>query len=385
MKRVLISGASIAGPALAYWLQRNGFEVQLVERAAALRSGGQAIDIRGIALEVMSRMGLLGAARAHRTRMMGMSVLDKQGTDIWRSTERTLSGGRLDSGDVELLKDDLTRLLYDASSANAQYCFGDSITKIIETRQGVDVFFERGAPQSFDLVIGADGFHSNVRTLLDETPLVRDLGSHIAIFSAENFLGLDNWQLSFRDEVSGYLVYPVRDNTELRVTLGFGSSPSDPVLDVQAQKALVAQRCSEMGGPVPRLLAAMWHAPDFYFGSMAQIHLSHWSAGRIALLGDAAYCPSPLSGQGTSLALVGAYVLADELTRTSDDHIAAFSRYAERMRPYVRANQALAIEYPRGGIPDEVMERAKMAIPLDAEAAVDPPRVKRERRVAGHK
>lgn len=384
MKRVLISGASIAGPALAYWLHRYGFEVQLVERAVALRSGGQAIDIRGIALEVMSRMGLLGAARAHRTRMMGMSVLDKQGTEIWRSTERTLSGGRLDNSDVELLKDDLTRLLYDATGDTAQYRFGDSITEMVDSQHGVDVFFERGPPQTFDLVVGADGFHSNVRTLLDETPLIRDLGSHMAIFSADNFLGLDYWQLSFRDEASGYLVYPVRDNTELRVTLGFGSTPGDPILDVQAQKALVAQRCSAMGGPVPKLLKAMSQAQDFYFGSMAQIHLTHWSAGRVVLLGDAAYCPSPLSGQGTSLALVGAYVLAAELAKTPD-HAAAFSRYAERMRPYVRANQALAIEYPCGGISDEVLDRAKMAMRLDADAAADQPRLKRERGVAVHK
>lgn len=382
MKRVLISGASIAGPALAYWLHRRGFLVHVVERSVALRPGGQAIDIRGIALEVVSRMGLLGAARAHRTRMMGMSVLDKHGTEIWRSTQRTLSGGRLDSGDVELPKDDLTRLLYDATCATARYTFGDSIAKMAETPHGVDVSFERGGPESFDLVIGADGFHSNVRTLLEETPVVRDLGSHIAIFSADNFLGLQDWQLSFRDEVSGYLIYPVRDNSELRVTLGFGSSPGDPVLDAQAQKTLVAQRCSGIGGVVSRLLAAMWQAPDFYFGSMAQIHMAHWSAGRVVLLGDAAYCPSPLSGQGTSLALVGAYVLADEIGRTPDDHTAAFSRYAERMRPYVQANQALAIEYPRGGIPDQVMDRAKMAMTLGDSA--DQPRMKRDRRVAGH-
>lgn len=374
MKRVLISGASVAGPALAYWLHRFGFEVQLIERAVALRTGGQAVDIRGVALEVMARMSLLSTARAHRTRMMGMSVLDPRGTEIWRSTERTLSAGRLDNGDVELLKDDLTRLLYEATKATADYRFGDSIATMVETQYGVDVSFERGAPQSFDLVIGADGFHSNVRTLLDETPLVRDLGSHIAIFGTANFLNLDNWQLSFRDEVSGYLIYPVRDNTELRVTLGFGSSPGDSLLDVQAQKALVAQRCAAMGGAVPRLLAAMWQAQDFYFGPMAQIHLAHWSAGRIALLGDAAYCPSPVSGQGTSLALVGAYVLAHELKRTPENHVAAFSRYAARMRPYVRANQALAVEYPRGGIPDEVMDRAKMAMTLEDEAAADRPR-----------
>jgi len=368
MKSVLISGASVAGPALAYWLRKQGFAPTLIERASAVRSGGQAVDIRGAALTVVDRMHLLAAAREKRTQMRGVSMIDETGKEIWRSEERTVSGGRFDNDDVEILKDDLSTLLYDATKGDCEYLFQTSIAALVEDDEGVAVTFDNGLTRRFDLVVAADGLRSNTRRLVfgDDASLYRDLGSHLAVFTTPNFLELDNWQIGYRNECAGFLIYPAHDNLELRVTFGFGSDPTDDVRDAAAQKALVAQRCANLPWEAPRLLAAMEDAADFYLGSMAQIVMDRWSRGRVALVGDAGYCPSPMSGQGTSLAIVGAYVLAQELARASGDHRAAFAVYETRMRPFVERNQALAsIERTDMHVSDEDLDGAKNAISLD--------------------
>ncbi|GII75067.1 hypothetical protein Sru01_00490 [Sphaerisporangium rufum] len=364
MTSVLISGASVAGPALAFFLRRHGFAVTVVEHAPAPRPGGQAIDVRGVALTVVERMGILDDVRRHRTRMRGMSMLDGDGRELWRSTEVALSSGRLDGDDVELLREDLCRLVHDRTKDDTEYLFGDSITSLDQDGRGVRVTFERAAARTFDLVVGADGLHSNVRRLAfgPEPEFVHHLGTYLSIFSMANELGLRDWQTWFDDGDIGGAVYPVRDNSELRVNLGFRAEHpiSYDHQDVQAQKRLVAERCAGGRWEVPRLLAAMWEAPDFYFDSMAQVRMERWSAGRVTLLGDAGHCASPLSGQGTSMALVGAYVLAAELARAG--HQTAFAAYEERMRPWVAGNQALAFsnrdhagETPPGQSPlDEV-------------------------------
>ncbi|MEU7001904.1 FAD-dependent monooxygenase [Nonomuraea sp. NPDC046570] len=365
---VLISGACVAGPALAYWLRRHGLTPTVVERAPALRIGGQAIDIRGAALHVVDRMGIGERVRQARTHMRGMTVLDKDGNELMRSTEATYSGGRLDGDDVELLREDLTALLYERTRDDVEYLFGDSIAAMREDEHGVRVTFERGEPRTFDLVVGADGLHSNVRRLAfgEESRFLHGLGTHLAIFSADNFLDLDNWQVWLRNDDAGYGIYPVRDNTQLRVTLGFASEPpGHDYGDAAQQKRLIAERLAGLRWETPRLLEAMEEAPDFYFDAMAQIRMERWSKGRVALVGDAGYCPSPMSGQGTSLALVGAYVLAGELGRAGGDHGAAFARYDERMRPFVALNQALATENPGMAAAEESLERAKNAIALD--------------------
>ncbi|GLQ98805.1 FAD-dependent monooxygenase [Dyella mobilis] len=367
--KVLISGAGVAGPALAFWLNHAGFQVTLVEQADHLRSGGQAVDIRGAALEVVERMGIGAKVAQARTRMKGMTVFDGNGTEIHRSTSMVLTSGRLDSGDIELLREDLARILYEHTRDKVEYVFADKIRAIDEQPDGMHVRFERSAPRVFDLIIGADGLHSNVRSLAfgPEEPYLTSLKMQIAIFSTDNFLGLDNWQIWLRDSQAGYGVYPVRNNRELRVTLGFGEGDIEQgPLDISSQKRRVAARLSHLGGETPRLLEAMWHADDFYTEVAAQIQMPHWTKGRIALVGDAAYCASPLSGQGTSLALVGAFVLANELAKQPMNYREAFARYEERMRPFVKQNQALATEKPGEPASAASIDAAKSAIELPA-------------------
>ncbi|GAA3020513.1 FAD-dependent monooxygenase [Streptosporangium longisporum] len=368
MKTVLISGACVAGPALAYWLHRGGFTPTVVERAPAPRTGGQAVDIRGVALEVAERMGIGARVREARTRMRGMSVLDRDGNELFRSTEATFSSGRLDGDDVELLREDLTLLLHERTRHDVEYVFDDSVTSLQEDEDGVRVTFERGPARTFDLVVGADGLHSNVRRLAfgAEERFLHHLGTYLAIYGTDNFLGLEDWQIWFREGDAGCGLYPVRGNTELRITLGFGAEPfAIDHRDAEGLRRLVAERFEGLGWEVPAMIERMWPASDFYFDAMAQVRMERWSAGRVVLLGDAGYCASPLSGQGTSLALVGAYVLAAELGSAAGDHRAAFARYEERMRPFVELNQALALENPGGPAAEESIDRAKNAITLD--------------------
>jgi 2-polyprenyl-6-methoxyphenol hydroxylase-like FAD-dependent oxidoreductase len=373
MRSVLVSGAGIAGPAMAYWLRRSGFSVTVVERAPGPRVGGQAVDVRGVALDVVDRMGLGELVRAARTRMRGMSMVDGAGNELFRSEESTFSGGRLDSEDVELLREDLVAMVHRATRDEVEYVFDDSVVSLAQDESGVRVEFGSGAARTFDLVIGADGPHSVVRRLVfgAEREFSAHLGQYLAIFPMDNVLGLDNWQLWFHDPESGTggAIYPVRDNTELRVTLGFAAEPLtyDP-RNIQQQKQIVAGRLGGVGWRVPTLLSAMDSAPHFYFDAMAQIRMDRWTSGRVALAGDAGYCASALSGQGTSLALVGAYVLADELRR--GEYGQAFAAYERRMRPFVAVNQALATENPGGPAAGESVQRAKNAISLDADAPV---------------
>jgi 2-polyprenyl-6-methoxyphenol hydroxylase-like FAD-dependent oxidoreductase len=355
---VLISGASVAGTTLAYWLGQHNFSATVVERHPGLRPGGQAIDVRGPALTVLERMGLLEAAADRKTRMQGSSVVDRDGNELSRDTESTPTGGPIDSADVELLRDDLLELLYEATLPRTEYLFGDSIAALDNRGPCVDVTFESGSTRTFDLVVGADGLHSNVRKLVfgPEDRFIKRLGTHAAIFTVPNFLDLDHWQMWHYGDSTMAGVYSARNNTEARAMLGFMDDELRlDYRDTEGQFAEVQRRMADDGWVRPQLLQYMRDAPDFYFDEMAQIVMDHWSIGRVSLVGDAAYCCSPLSGQGTSVALLGAYILAGELKRATQrdwiDHGLAFTNYFKRFHGYIERTQFLATDNIPGGAP----------------------------------
>lgn len=346
-RSVLISGGGIAGPALAALLTRCGIAVTVVERAPAPRPGGQTVDLRGAARVVAERMGVLDAVRALSVDQKGIAWVRDDGSIAARMGADAFGGEGIIS-EIEVLRGDLAQVLADASTG-AEYVFGDSVTALEEDADGVTVGFERSAPRRFDLVVGADGSHSVVRALAfgPETECARPLGCYTTWFTVPAELDLDGWFLMHN--IPGGLVASVRPGRlpgEHKVGLSFRSGPlSYDRTDVIAQKALVAERFAGAGWEVSRLIAAMCAADDFVLDSMAQVHLPAWSRGRVVLLGDAAWSPTPLTGLGTSLALVGAYVLAGELA-SSDDVSAALRRYEEVLRPYVTGAQKL----PPGGI-----------------------------------
>ncbi|WP_214326124.1 FAD-dependent monooxygenase [Nonomuraea sediminis] len=334
--RILISGGSVAGPALAYWLNRHGHETTLVERAPGVRDGGAAIDFRGTALDVLERMDLLGTMREHQTRMDSMSLVDDSGKVVATLPDEAISG------DLEVLKADVTRILYEATRSQTAYLFDNTVTRLDQTDSGVTAGFESGPSREFDLVVGADGLHSAVRRLAfgPESDYLRHLGIYGALFTTGNFLDLDHAGLMYNTPGRSALAFAARGNTELRVGLSFvADGLAYDRRDREQQNDLVAKAYADAGWEVPRLLEAMRGAKEFFFDSSSQVVMDRWSAGRVALLGDAAYCAAPTSGRGTSQALIGAYVLAGELA-AGDGHAAAFDRYEQVMRPYVERNQA---------------------------------------------
>jgi 2-polyprenyl-6-methoxyphenol hydroxylase-like FAD-dependent oxidoreductase len=337
---VLISGASIAGPALAYWLRQYGFSVTVVERAPAPRTGGQAIDIRGAGREAAKRMGLLDQIRAAHTGVRGMAFINEAGRHMSRMPSDLLghSGGVV--AEIEILRRDLVQILYQASRDGVEYLFADSIAEMGEHNDGIMVTFERSGTRKFDIVVGADGLHSRVRALAfgSEADFVRDLGYYTAIFTAPRRVDLDGWFV-FHPAPPGRMagLYPVRGSDQARAMFFFTSSKLEyDRHNEDEQKQLLADVFAGVGWEVPRLLDAMWQAPDFYFDRTSRVDIDNWSKGRSVLLGDAAHCGSV--GMGTSMALVGAYVLAGELAASSGDHRAAFARYQAEMLGYVREN-----------------------------------------------
>ncbi len=347
-KSVLISGASVAGPALAFWLNRFGYATTIVERTPDLREAGYAVDFRGTAVEVLRQMGLFDAISAKATNMGPMHYVNARDRVV--ATLPSLAF----SGEIEIMRGDLAKILYAATYQQTRYLFGDSIAEMIDGDDGVDVVFDSGRSERFDLVIGADGQHSNVRAKVfgAERDFVKQLGLKASIFTVPNRLHLDYCGRIYSAPGSVAGIYSARQNTEARALLFFNGTPDDyDYRDVAAQKRLVRERYAGQGWHVPQLLADLDEAPDFYFDSVSQIHLDRWHRGRVALLGDAGYCASPLSGMGTGIAVVGAYILAHELEAADGDHRVAFAAYQTRLQPFADASQALALKAVSGFAP----------------------------------
>jgi 2-polyprenyl-6-methoxyphenol hydroxylase-like FAD-dependent oxidoreductase len=348
-RSVLICGGGIAGPALAFWLARQGLAVTIVERAPAPRPGGQAVDLRGAGRTVVERMGLLDAVRAISLDQRGIAWVRDDGRIAARMPVDAFGGEGIVS-EIEVLRGDLSAVLYEATLPETEYLFDDTVTALEQDDSGVRVTFLRAAPRRFDLVVGADGSHSVIRALAiaSETECTEPVGCYVSWFTAPAEVDLDGWFLMHN--APGGLVASVRPGRlagEHKVGLSFRSAPlALDRADVAAQKALVAERFAGAGWEVPRLIAAMEAAPDFVLDSMAQVRLPTWSRGRVVLIGDAAWSPTPLTGLGTTLALVGAYVLAGELAVADGDQAVAFRRLEEVLRAYVQTSQQL----PPGGV-----------------------------------
>ncbi|UOQ90819.1 FAD-dependent monooxygenase [Agromyces endophyticus] len=353
---VLISGAGIAGLALALQLTRSGIGSTVVERAEAPRPGGQAVDLRGASREVAERMGLMPGIDARRVHELGMSYVDGEGRVFGRMSMEDFDGeGAV--AEIEIARGDLAEVLLEAldqAAATApglvEVRYGDRITALEQHPDRVDVVFEHAAPASFDLVVGADGVHSATRRLAfgPEEEYAHPLGGYAAFFTLPTPSDLEpGWfALRFVPGIA-FGLRPDRDPSTSKAILTLRGA-HDPALrgDRVAQEALVRRALEGAGWHADTIVAAMAEASDFYFDELVRIDLDAPVNGRVALLGDAASCGSPMTGMGTATALIGAYLLAEHVAARPGDLEAALTRYAVDIAPFVEAGKKI----PGGGI-----------------------------------
>jgi 2-polyprenyl-6-methoxyphenol hydroxylase-like FAD-dependent oxidoreductase len=345
---VLISGAGIAGPALAFWLTNNGYRVTIVELADGIRSGGQTVDLRGAGGNVVERMGLIDQMRRHSLEQHGLAWIKADGTRRAEMPVTAFNGNGIVSK-LEILRGDLVDVLYQATKDRAEYRFGTRIDALEQNGATVQATLSDGTTISADLVVGCDGPHSAVRRLVfgPEEQFIKPLGGYNAWFTAPDTVGLDGWYLMYQAPGLNASMRPSHDPASCKAGLAFRSEPvSYDRRNADEQLALLAKHFDGAGWQCDRLLAAAQTSDDFYFDAFVQVHMPSISEGRVTLVGDAGYCASPLSGMGTSLALVGAYVLAGELGPADSVDAqrieAALRRYEAVMRPYIDRCQDLA-------------------------------------------
>jgi 2-polyprenyl-6-methoxyphenol hydroxylase-like FAD-dependent oxidoreductase len=346
----LIAGASVAGPALAHWLDRYGWRTTVVERAPRLRTGGQNVDLKGAGLQVIGRMGLEEEVRAAFTGELGVEFVGSRGQVIARFPVGDASGLTLTS-EVEILRGDLAELLVSATADSTEYRFGDRITAVHEEDDAAVATFENAPAERFDLVVAADGIGSGTRRLVfGDEPMVRSLGVEATWATIPRTASDTDWWRWFNAPGGTISMRPDRYGT-MRViitrTLTRGET-ADTVYrrTPDEQRALLHQTFAGAGWQTDRVLEALEDVDDLYTEVLGQVRAPRWSQGRVALLGDAAYCPSPITGMGATLAVAGAYVLAGEIA----SHAAlgdAFDGYERVMRPWVERVQKLPPGVPR--------------------------------------
>jgi 2-polyprenyl-6-methoxyphenol hydroxylase-like FAD-dependent oxidoreductase len=336
-RKVLILGGGIAGPACAYWLHRYGYAVVIAERAASFRDGGQNVDVKGAGQQVIKMMGLAEAIEAKNTLEQGQRYVDAAGTVVATFPKGAL--GTLTS-DFEILRGDFARVLFDATKEDCEYRMGTFVTNLREDDDEISVTFANGDVEAFEMVICAEGMNSSTRNLvLAEETRFRYLGAYMAFFKIPRRPEDDNWACTVNGIRGTFITLRPGNDTETTVLITFlkkdhdvdGNSPA-------TRRELLVQALKGRGTVADRIIADLDTVQDFYFGPMSQVQASAWSKGRFVMLGDAAYCPTPFTGEGTALALVGAYVLAGEIKRSAD-HTEAFDAYERLLRPYVERSQ----------------------------------------------
>jgi 2-polyprenyl-6-methoxyphenol hydroxylase-like FAD-dependent oxidoreductase len=344
-KSVLISGIGIAGPTLAYWLSSYGFTPLLIEQSARLRTGGYLIDFWGLGYEIAARMGMLPALLREGYQVQELRFVDDPGRRIagfGADVFRKLAGGRY----VSLLRGDLARAIYGKIEDRCETIFGDSVAGLEQTADGVRVRFEHAPARTFDLVIGADGLHSAVRRLAfgSQDRFETYLGYMAAVFEIGRYRARDELvYVSYSTPGKLAARFAMRDDRTMFLLVFAAAQPPSPGADdIQAQKAILHSHFADAGWECPQILAALERCEDLYFDRVSQIRMNSWWRGRVALVGDAAFCPSLMAGQGAALAMTAAYVLAGELAEMESRPEQGFQRYENVLRPFMTSKQDAA-------------------------------------------
>jgi 2-polyprenyl-6-methoxyphenol hydroxylase-like FAD-dependent oxidoreductase len=331
MRTALISGAGVAGPTLAYWLARAGLRPTVVEQANGQRSSGNPVDVRGPALPVVERMGVVDALRAAATQATGIRFVDASGR-LSRRISMPAARSAAGTPEIEVSRADLARILCTAASDDAEFVYDDTVTRLDQDPGGVDVTFETGPARRFDLVVGADGLHSAVRRLAFGPE--RDFIRHLGVYVATTPLGEPPQEPHdvLLHNTPGRLVamHPVRGEAGVAFIFRYPTVTGFDHRNIAQHRRILAEAyAGEHGWRVPELLARAQRADDLYFDAVSKVVLPSWSIGRVVLLGDAAASVS-LFGDGSSMAIAGARTLAAALA--DGDHVAAFRRYEAEHR-----------------------------------------------------
>jgi 2-polyprenyl-6-methoxyphenol hydroxylase-like FAD-dependent oxidoreductase len=346
VRNVLISGAGIAGPTLAYWLLRRGFTPTIVEEAPSPRAGGYVIDFWGLGWEVAERMGLTPVLLRDGYRMKELRLVNSSDQPVAR-LDVDVFRAAVEDRFISIHRGDLARGIYSLIDGKVETIFGDSIAAIQQDPDGVDVSFEHSAPRRFDMVVGADGLHSNVRKRVfgDERRFERYLGYYAASFNSPNYPVRDQGvYVSYALPGRQLGRYALRDGrTTFFFTFIGPPHPYQERMDNPGQKAALRQAFGGAGWECPAILDAMESSNDLFFDAVSQVRMDRWSHGRVGLLGDACSCPSLLAGQGSALAMAGAYVLAAELEAAGGDYAIAFENYQQRFKPFMDGKQEGAV------------------------------------------
>jgi len=347
-RTVLISGMGIAGPTLAFWLSAGGFVPALVERSSALRSGGYVIDFWGLGYDIAERMELRDEIERIGYHVRELRMVDNRGRRVAGFGTKIfddLTGGRY----VTIGRSDLSGLIFDKIKASCEYSFDDTVVALEQHSDGVEVELASGRSRRFDLVIGADGLHSNIRRLAfgPQHRFEKQLGYMVAAFEAEGYRPRDEAVYVVHTEPGRQLSrFALRDDRTLFLfVFARDSQARCDSIGLDAQKAILRDRFGQGGWETARILAELERTEDLYFDRVSQIEMSGWSADRVALIGDAAFCISLLGGQGSALAMTAAYVLAGEMVKCAGRHETAFRNYENLLRSYIAAKQRSAVRF----------------------------------------
>jgi 2-polyprenyl-6-methoxyphenol hydroxylase-like FAD-dependent oxidoreductase len=352
-KNILVSGAGIAGTTLAWWLKKFGFNPTLIEIAPALREGGYAIDFMGAGYDVAEKMGIIPALKEVDINFSKLVFVDsnnkEKGSMNYQKIKDFLNGRAF-----TLLRSDLAKMIYQSLDKDVEIIFGDTITNIAQNENEVSVTFQSGTTRNFDLLVGADGLHSKVRSLVfgNETQFEKYFGYYTSSYTIDDF-SLGNRTFSMYNVP--YKQVAVYSNSGNKTTTFFiFTSPeklSYPYHDIGKQKQILKTEFENSGWMCPQLLSGIDSTTDFYFDSISQIKMDSWYKGRITLVGDAGYCPSLLSGKGSTLAMVGAYILAGELKQANGDYKTAFGQYEVMFKPFMDKKQKAAQFFAKSFVP----------------------------------
>jgi 2-polyprenyl-6-methoxyphenol hydroxylase-like FAD-dependent oxidoreductase len=352
-KDILISGAGIAGVSLAFWLKKFGFNPTIIEISPALREGGYAIDFMGAGYDVAEKMGILTELSKVDIDISKLVFVDKdnkeKGSMNYQKVKKLMNNRAF-----TLLRSDLSKVICNSLDKGTEIIFGDTISNIEQDEKKVMLTFRSGQNRSFDLLVGADGLHSNVRNLIfgDEKKFEKYQGYYTASFTIENFFYEGRAFSMYNVPFKQVAIYSHKGNGTTTFFI-FGQSEK---LDydhnnVESQKRILREEFLNIGWKCPELLSKIECSPDFYFDSVSQIKMDNWSRGRITLVGDACDCPSLLSGKGSTLAMVGAYILAGELKQSQGNYQTAFEQYENIFKPFIEKKQKAAHAFAKSFVP----------------------------------